>query len=376
SSAMARIILSLFFTYGVLPYQQPVLNNEDIREIAYGNTSNIWVELLHVNSHQGSSEIGNESAELVLADQLPVKSEAYLTSNMVDTVSLLCNYPFEQVGSNCYYFSDIQYSFNSALAYCVNLTYGNTHEVSLAMLDYGREEDQALLDAVTAKNNTFWVGGKTEDGTQWNWLDGREVNIQAPFWYWDEPNEADNKCSVAHVSTESDRRKRSYLYDSNCGDSLHFICQVGKITCPSDFRRIGNHCYFKSEDAGLPHLPWLDARDFCQSLSAHDGYHSDLAVLGLPDQDDYYLMYSLAPGNQNYSTNAWFGALAETDCDYKWVDGRSLPTSSSYWFYNDPWCGTYDVVFISHNEGHNRTFLCDNSGTYPWPYICQMHKDY
>ena len=34
---------------------------------------------------------------------------------------------------------------------------------------------------------------------------------------------------------------------------------------------------------------------------------------------------------------AWIGAMSETyDCTFKFIDGRPLPTSSVYWFYNHP----------------------------------------
>ncbi|CAL4061507.1 unnamed protein product, partial [Meganyctiphanes norvegica] len=348
SSAMTVIILSMLLAAGVLANQQ------------------------RLETHLHTSDISDESGSIVWTDQQFVKPEELLKSEIFDDSSSDCKYPFKEVGDSCYFFSDIQLSFEHAQAYCDNLTHGNTHEITMAMLGYSQEEDQALLDTVTAKEMYFWTGGKMEDGIHWTWLDGRDINIQAPFWYWNEPNEANNQCIVAHVSDESDQRKRSYLYDNNCDDSLNFICQKGDINCPIGFRRIGNHCYLSLYY--LLNLSWQDARDYCQSLSVHEGYHADLAVLGLPDQDDYHLMFNLV-GVFPY-ISIWIGAFAETDCNYKWVDGRSLENSSIYWFFNNPGCGSQNRVYLGHDAGgNNRTYLADTSGNDAGPFTCQMFKN-
>ncbi|CAL4160448.1 unnamed protein product, partial [Meganyctiphanes norvegica] len=330
-----------------------------------------WASQQTVEVHLDNSDISDERGSTVWTDNHLVRHEEHLKSEIFDGSNSECEYPFEEVGNGCYFLSDIKLSFEDAQTYCNNLTHGNTHEVTLAMLDYSREEDQALLDAVTAKEISYWIGGKTEDGTHWTWLDERDINIQAPFWYWNEPNEADNQCVVAHVSTESDQRKRSYLYDNNCDDSMNFICQEGNINCPIGFRRIGNHCYFSLYY--LLNLSWQGARDYCQSLSVHEGYHADLAVLGLPDQEDYHLMFNLVGGFPYISI--WMGAFAETDCDYRWVDGRTLENSSIFWFFNNPGCGSQDCVYLGHDMGNNRTYLADTIGSDALPFVCQMFKN-
>ncbi|CAL4060879.1 unnamed protein product, partial [Meganyctiphanes norvegica] len=115
----------------------------------------------------------------------------------------------------------------------------------------------------------FGSAEKTEDGNQWKWVDGRDVNIEAPFWFEDEPNEIENKCLITQVNNFNNVHTRTYLYDSNCVDQSYFICQTG---CPIHFKRIGDYCYMMSSDIGIPNLPWQYARDYCQSLSVYEGY--------------------------------------------------------------------------------------------------------
>ncbi|CAL4251873.1 unnamed protein product, partial [Meganyctiphanes norvegica] len=118
-------------------------------------------------------------AVVVLADILPGTNCA--TTMEYNITSSWCESPFQGVNNGCYYFSDIQMNFVQAVDYCESLGNGHDYEITLAMLDYDKEEDQAILDTVARGNKTFWVGGKTENGDQWVWLDGREINLQAPF---------------------------------------------------------------------------------------------------------------------------------------------------------------------------------------------------
>ncbi|CAL4192749.1 unnamed protein product, partial [Meganyctiphanes norvegica] len=189
-----------------------------------------------------------------------------------------CKLPFQTVNNGCYYFSDKEIDFNRAVSYCESLTHAHNYEITLAMLDYDKYEDQALLHSVTVRNKTFWIGGKTEDRSTWKW---RDVNLNAPFWEIDEPDSRENKCMVAQRNVQNSDKIRSYVYDHNCSNSNYVICQTGTINCPEDFIRIGNYCYMKSSTFWIPNLSWKEARDYCQSLSVNEGYQADLAVLGL-----------------------------------------------------------------------------------------------
>ncbi|CAL4079388.1 unnamed protein product [Meganyctiphanes norvegica] len=280
-----------------------------------------------------------------------------------------CAQPFEIIGNNCYLFSDVEMDFQDASDFCESLTMGDQYEISLAVLDYGRKEDQDLLDSVASKNKIFWIGGTTEDGITWKWEDDRDVELKAPFWRVGEPNEIENQCMTAQSNVYLGSLTRAYLYDQNCGDSLSFICQVG---CPINFRRIGSHCYMVSEDEGVPRLPWQDARDYCRTLTMPEGYHADLAVLGLPDQEDYQLMNTLVKG---YEGATWLGGVKETECRYAWVDGRGLSLQSIYWLDNEPDCGSYNRVSLFHSSMHNRTYLNTYYDTIIYPFVCQIFKD-
>ncbi|CAL4111860.1 unnamed protein product, partial [Meganyctiphanes norvegica] len=349
--------------------------HQDVSEIAVEHALIVKTDQLAKEYLQVNSDINIQNFSFAGTDQLTTeKNQVNKELNIFHKASSMCELPFEQVGNQCYYFSDSQRSFDDALAYCKSLAFGHPREVTLAMLDYGWEEDQALLDAVMDKNITFWVGGTTEDGDHWTWVDNREVDMQATYWWRDEPNEVNNKCLVAHVCEETDYQNRKWgqIYDSNCGNYSNFICQTGNINCPDSFQRIGNHCYFLSASVGLPTVKWHEARDYCQSLSVHKGYHADLAVLGLPDQDDYPLMDHLV--GEHFSS--WIGATADNVCDdYEWIDGRSLPLSSIDWCFEEEDCGVTNNVFLDRdNLPHNRTCLSTyhRGGAY---FACQMFKD-
>ncbi|CAL4062761.1 unnamed protein product [Meganyctiphanes norvegica] len=241
------------------------------------------------------------------------------------------------------------------------------------MLDYDNDEDLAVLDAISTMDNKYWVGGSTADGLSWEWLDGREVYITAPFWYLNEPNEAQNKCMIAQTKPHG-TFKSGQLYDYNCDDSINFICQARHV-CPSEFRRIGNYCYFVSHELENQYLTltWSDARDYCKALSVPVGYHPDLAVLGLPDQGDTYRLMSNLMESSTWRS-VWIGGLGDSDCNYAWVTGETIPASTFYWFSSDPNCGsTYRVVIYRIPSYHNRTFLHTYTETDEFPFICQMY---
>ncbi|CAL4096284.1 unnamed protein product, partial [Meganyctiphanes norvegica] len=158
-----------------------------------------------------------------------------------------CESPFQLINNGCYYFSDIQLDFNQAVDYCSSLTHGHVYEITLAMLDYDRQEDQALLKAVADKDIIFWVGGKSDDNNNWKWIDNRDVNLQAPFWNLENPKDDQKNCMTAQKTVSSNAGViRAYTYDSDCSDSLNFICKTGNIICPVDFIKLGNYCYMQS----------------------------------------------------------------------------------------------------------------------------------
>lgn len=286
----------------------------------------------------------------------------------VRTNSSGCSFPFVEIGSNCYYFSTETKNYYDSVSYCETLGYSHSIESTIAMLGYNEAEDEALLGEAVNQGKNFWVGGKRiEDTGFWEWEDGRTMNLYDPYWYYTEPNEAQNKCAVAQVTT-SGNIVRSYLYDYDCSKSLSFICQTFNF----EFIRIGNNYYFFSEEAGLPHTSWTNARDYCRSLSTPIGYHSDLAVLGLEGQDSYNLM-DIFTAITDYGV-MWLGAYAPTDCDFQWVDGRPLESSSHYWLYNQPSCGSYTHVALEHNS-NNRTYIGDLSDANSIPFICQLFKN-
>ncbi|CAL4247784.1 unnamed protein product, partial [Meganyctiphanes norvegica] len=289
-----------------------------------------------------------------------------------NNTSSWCESPFQLLNKGCYFLSDDQMDFDGAAANCKSLTHGHIYEVILAMLENDKDDDQALLNAVTELDKIFWVGGKTDDGISWTWPNGQDIYLKAPFWDVHEPNEVGNNCTAAQRNTHNDTLTtviRSYIYDHNCNDSINFICQ--KIKCPADFIKIGNYCYLQSWNYGLPELSWQDARDYCLSLDVHEGFYGDLAVLGLEGQHDYQLMNYIMVNNVNHP---WIGASLSNECSYQWIDGRELPLESSYWIYDQPLCGDFNSIALYH-ANYSRTSLASNIDYQSKPFICQMFKN-
>ncbi|CAL4227080.1 unnamed protein product [Meganyctiphanes norvegica] len=366
---MDVIILSLLLALGVQANQMPLKDPLDNSENAIESAPVVSVDLFPVKSYKLDNEFANTVSSSSLADQHPVESEVPPTTADKEKAGTTCKYPFEAVDNHCYLFSDVQMNFLEAIKYCENLSYGHTQEITLALLDHNNDKNQALLGAAAQKNITFWLGGKTEDNNKWKWLTNRDVDLMSPFWYENEPNEATNKCMVAKVNTHN-TISRSYIHDNDCNDSLNFICQTG---CPLGFLLMSNQCFFVSENIGLPHLSWQEARDYCESLSVPVGYHSDLAVFDHLDHDSFHLMNSLAT---SYTfSNTWIGLLSENDCEYKWIDGTSLPTTSNYWQSSDPICGNHNRGRLYYSTSNRRTYLGDATDSYNYPFICQIFKN-
>ncbi|CAL4204483.1 unnamed protein product [Meganyctiphanes norvegica] len=231
-----------------------------------------------------------------------------------------------------------------------------------------------FLNAMAAKNKTFWLGGISDNGDQWQWIDGRDIYITAPFWDLNEPNQVENTCMAAETGsvTAHEDVAQSKIFDHNCSDILPFVCQTNSIKCPPDFIQIENFCYLHSKTFGAPNLHWQDARDYCQSLDVYEGYHADLAVLGLQGQNYYNIMDKLI---ENYNGWVWLGAYRNgTECQYQWVDGRELPLDSIYWGTGNPHCGSQSKVCLHQWETSHRTYLLDDSD-YSYPFICQVFQD-
>ncbi|CAL4064325.1 unnamed protein product, partial [Meganyctiphanes norvegica] len=308
---------------------------------------------------------------LGLSQHLPWKNSENVVKNKITSSG--CEYPFQPLNSGCYFFSDVQMDFDLATSYCAGLADEHTHEVTLAMLGYDIGNDQALLQAVVDNGMSFWVGGKKGEDDQWVWQDGRDIYIDAPFWDLEEPDEVENLCMVIHPSNNS--ISRAFVYDHDCSGTVKAVCQAGNIKCPEGFIRIENYCYLQSLPNELPDRTWQEARDYCQALFVPEGYHADLAVLGLEDQDDYHSINNILPEGYHFST--WIGAYRDTECSYKWLDGRELPQESFYWSEDYPYCGEHDDhVIIYHQSSNNRAHLYDSIGDLASPFICQMYKDY
>ncbi|CAL4247910.1 unnamed protein product [Meganyctiphanes norvegica] len=289
------------------------------------------------------------------------------SSEVFDASGPGCTYPFEPVGNgNCYFFSDEERNFQGAEIACQSLTQGHEYQAYLAVLGLDRLEDEALLNTVVSKGDTFWVGGQKDDSNIWYWSDDRAIDMEAHYWFYYEPNEDTNECAITNI-TISTNYNRGHIYDSDCSTSRKFICQTG---CPFNFRRIGKFCYLISSELGLSAIHWQDARDYCQALAVPAGHHADLAVLGMPEQDDYHLLNTLL---SSYDSNTWIGGFAETDCNYVWVDGREIPSSSLYWDSNgsEPACSTEKFTYLTHVTALNRTYLRDATDG-SRPFICQM----
>ncbi|CAL4120479.1 unnamed protein product, partial [Meganyctiphanes norvegica] len=314
--------------------------------------------------------------EAVVLAHLPIETYGDIITGE-KTISSRCRHPFVDVGNRCYFFSENELSFDDASKYCEGLSEGQVFGITLAMFDYSRKEDQDLLDAIASMNGTFWIGGKSEDGNQWKWVDDRDVNLQKPFWFQDEPNQVENKCLIAQVHNFNAEHSRTLLFDNECGNSFKFICESG---CPIHFRRLGDYCYMTSSDIGVPDLPWQEARDYCQALSVYEGYHADLVVLGLPGQDDYYLMQHLITSEAH---DSWIGGVKQgEECKFQWIDGRELAIGSLYWRDEEPDCGDQDHVDLScemyTGEAYvksNRRYINEHEGSIAQPFICQMFKD-
>lgn len=304
------------------------------------------------------------------ADLLAVKDCESVEKNLT---GLGCDHPFQIVNDGCYMFSDFQLDYDQAIDYCKSLEHGHMYEISIAMLDYNRYEDQAVLDAVADKDSTFWLGGSTTDGANWYWNDGRAVDIKGLFWEFHEPNEQWNMCMVADTVTLLTTHKRAYAYDHTCSDSLNFICQTGDIKCPPEFIKFGKHCYMQSWNIGVPKLPWDAAREFCKSLNVPSGFHADLVVLGLEDQDDYFLINNLIP--DDFTNGAWIGAHQEDTCSFKWVDDRVLALESIYWHSNDPNCGSDHGVHLRSYGSKPSKYFLDDPDTTSKSFVCQMIRD-
>ena len=104
-----------------------------------------------------------------------------------------------------------------------------------------------------------------------------------------------------------------------------------------------------------------------------DGYYTDLAVLGLADQDDYRLMRELL--GRDPPEDVWIGAHGDNHCNFNWVDGRELPQESIFWYSLSPSsCDTQQHVEINFPSFTNRQVLYNENGDNMYPFICQMFQ--
>ncbi|CAL4124836.1 unnamed protein product [Meganyctiphanes norvegica] len=339
--------------------------------------SSLKTEKIPVETHQEDGEIQKKNASISRADEMDLNVHRDLIDNIYVKDDSGCHTPFQSIGNGCYYFSDdsgVVHDFAGAQQYCDSISHAHIlSKTTLAMLAFDTDDDLALLDAISKRGNVYWMGGNTLDSVTWNWVDDREVYLPAPFWFDNEPNEAENKCMIAQRYT-NDNFVRAYIYDYQCDESLNFICQAQNINCPNEFRRIGNFCYFISEEVGGIPFTWQDSRDYCQSIAVPEGYHVDLAVLGLPDQGDiYHLMTDLVSGYEYINT--WVGASGDSECRFDWIDGRTFLESNFYWYPIEPDCVSTELVFIYRPGSlHNRTFLYGHPESSVYPFICQMFK--
>ncbi|CAL4144024.1 unnamed protein product [Meganyctiphanes norvegica] len=220
-------------------------------------------------------------------------------------------------------------------------------------------DDHLLLTNVSTKLVPYWVGGTTNFGIEWYWEDGRPISTVAPYWDYSEPSDISNKCLALDIH-DSAFYSRAYLFSHDCGKSAKFICQVGSIDCPNAFEQIGSYCYFKSWENSVPKLGWQSSRDFCTTLDVFEGFQSDLAVMGMQNQDDYLLIKSIFE-NEDPLDRVWLGAMHEdqnTIDNFEWIDGRDLPVESYYWGYDEPKkMSEFNSVYLYHQKLPMNSFV-------------------
>ncbi|CAL4123264.1 unnamed protein product [Meganyctiphanes norvegica] len=279
----------------------------------------------------------------------------------MESISGSCLPEFEEVGSQCYFFSETPKSWEDAESYCKQLGVAYSKNVDLAMIDINYTENQIFLEAVKTKENAFWIGGKDREGRgDWLWNDSRQMSLSSSYWFLDEPNNGDVETCTMASYTIGANFDRVYLYSQDCDTLIPFICQE-EVTCPYGFQRIGMFCYFFSGDNEVPKLTWQSARDFCVTLYEE----ADLAVLGLDGETDVELLEIVAAKGERVFLGA---SDIEEEDTWVWVDGRTLPKSLYFWdFFNPDSDGNavyvnifdnYKAKIADGNENLERHFVC------------------
>nr|XP_054764133.1 uncharacterized protein LOC129270827 [Lytechinus pictus] len=206
------------------------------------------------------------------------------------------------IGSTLYHVTEdwTSRTYNGAKEYCLNL--GG----SLAQPRSQRAND--LLQAVSGSSGV-WIGSNdiNEEGT-YQWEDGTLLGGSSPWWEDGEPT-ANSGLDCVQLSPNGWRVQTCYA-------QLRFACQLNQALPLGNWIPFGKNDYFR-----LPSwltLPFLDARDYCQTLGGDIAQPKD-------DQSHDFLQ-------ETVDTAFWIG-LSDTEEEgtYLWIDGTIQGNSFPPW---------------------------------------------
>ncbi|KAK3889717.1 hypothetical protein Pcinc_006283 [Petrolisthes cinctipes] len=122
------------------------------------------------------------------------------------TSGVTCPNYFDQVGENCYYFSQDygdSRSWDSARTYCQSL------ESDLAVFGIDCADTDRLIKHIIREDYaTMWVGASDEAQENfWVWIDGRPVDMKSKLWFYNEPDSGStNDCALLTLNYSVHRR--------------------------------------------------------------------------------------------------------------------------------------------------------------------------
>lgn len=319
-----------------------------------------------------------------------IKKNAYLCQTMkvpsqsttvVPTPTSMCPKDFVQHKTICYSFINRPQTWEEARTSCRNL--GGDLAATLDVFEVAR------LDLGLYNKNIMgqaWIGMKFDEMTsEYTWTNGWPV--LNTFWSAGNPNLQTNDSCVAFSNTKWN--------DTQCGDSLPFICEIRRELPPTPtptprghcvdpkHLRFGDHCYLiKLDDL----VSWPEAAFSCNQLgmqlaSVHSASESSFLFVQLQNpvtttrNPRVYTNY-----NYGVKTNIWLGLRRDLKGGYTWSD-KSEATYFN-WATGEPSMRFTSGVTVTEEEcvemyrdsgrwndisclGNNRGYVCKVSQVFP-----------
>ncbi|KAK3889706.1 hypothetical protein Pcinc_006272 [Petrolisthes cinctipes] len=184
----------------------------------------VWEGNGTVYKPRGASEVFTTHMTTASSTMTPIALVFLLLATYTSAQG--CGTGWNEVGSECYYFSNTE---SMSVSWDMARTNCDMKGGDLAIMQQDCAQDQHLVDYIISQGwHLSWFVGVTDEVQDdlWVWIDGRVADLQDSLWREGEPG-IGSSSDCGFLDYYNYDFPRVHLIDGSCYNSYYYICQFG-----------------------------------------------------------------------------------------------------------------------------------------------------